>query len=434
MKKQNTGRQKKNHYLEREISWLYFNHRVLQEAQDKTVPLLERLSFLGIYSDLGGYDGYFRSPLHDLVAWCVKAKKADELLKRIAEKRQQKFVTPPSETEMAFFSSLKKELEEHNIYILDEQQINDEQREQIKQIFTKQLSFHLYPRIFLKNANFRDINDENTYLAVRLLTAQKRKMYALLEVPVRMFGRFIKLSAEDPDKKVFMLLDDAIRICLPYVFVGQLFDEYGAYSVKWTKDAEMDIDIHLGDVIKQVSVAVKNRKWGQPVRFTYDKEMPTDLLKQIQNSFNIRKADSTTAGSRYRNLKDLMSFPDCGKELKYPAWSALLIPDLIESESVIEVIKKQDFLLHYPYHSFSNYLRLLREAAISKDVYSIKITLYRLANNSSVAEALICAAKNRKKVTVVIELLARFDEASNIYWTQKMQDAGINVVLGIEGL
>ncbi len=435
MKKQNTGRQKKNHYLEREISWLYFNHRVLQEAQDKTVPLLERLSFLGIYSN--NLDEFFRvrvATLNRIISlkessFKEERKTAEETLTQIYKLYKQYAVEFED-----VFSSLKKELEEHNIYILDEQQINDEQREQIKQIFTKQLSFHLYPRIFLKNANFRDINDENTYLAVRLLTAQKRKMYALLEVPVRMFGRFIKLSAEDPDKKVFMLLDDAIRICLPYVFVGQLFDEYGAYSVKWTKDAEMDIDIHLGDVIKQVSVAVKNRKWGQPVRFTYDKEMPTDLLKQIQNSFNIRKADSTTAGSRYRNLKDLMSFPDCGKELKYPAWSALLIPDLIESESVIEVIKKQDFLLHYPYHSFSNYLRLLREAAISKDVYSIKITLYRLANNSSVAEALICAAKNRKKVTVVIELLARFDEASNIYWTQKMQDAGINVVLGIEGL
>jgi polyphosphate kinase len=333
------------------------------------------------------------------------------------------------------FSALKKELEEHQIYILGEKDISEEQREQINSLFIHKLCHHLYPRMFLKDANFRDLDDENVYLAVKMLPLSGKKEYALLELPVDRFGRFIELRSEAPEKKTFMFLDDVVRICLPYLFAGRTGVRFEAYAFKLTKDAEIDIDLSLEGAINKVDKAVKSRKWGQPVRFIYDKAMPSDLLRQIRNNFNIRETDNVMAGSCYHNLKDLMSFPDCPcAELKYPGWPAWDIPELVHAESMMSLIKRQDLLLHYPYHNFSNFIRLMREAAISKDVSTIKITLYRLARNSAVAESLICAARNGKKVTVVIELLARFDETSNIYWTKRMQDAGINVILGIEGL
>ncbi|MDR0798692.1 MAG: RNA degradosome polyphosphate kinase [Dysgonamonadaceae bacterium] len=429
-------KQEKTHYLERDISWMYFNHRVLQEAQDKTVPLLERLSFLGIYSN--NLDEFFRVR----VAVLNRIIELKELSLRQQKKTAQETLTTIYHLYKKYtiefedtFNVLKSELGEQGICILDEKQISEEQRKQIRQFFFEELNLHLYPRLFSKNSSFRDINDESVYLAIRILTDTGRKEYALLEIPSAVFGRFIEVASGDPAKKAFLFLDDVIRVCLPLVFIGQEFKQFDAYSFKLTKDAEIDIDINLGDTLKKVSKAVKNRKWGDPVRFIFDMNMPADLLKQIRKAFNVQKNDNVTAGGRYHNLKDLMSFPSClRKDLKYPQWPALPVEEIMESVSVMDVVRKKDLLLHYPYHSFSNYIRLLREAAVSKDVQSIKITLYRLAKKSTVAEALICAAKNGKKVTAVIELLARFDEASNIYWTQKMQEAGINVILGIEGL
>jgi polyphosphate kinase len=360
----------------------------------------------------------------------LEKKVAQETLSQI-HKLYKRYTVEFEET----FSALKNELEEEGIRILSETQINEKQKKQISKLFTEKLNLHLYPRLFLRNSNFKDINDESVYLGIRILKDTGQKEYSLIEIPSGVFGRFIEIPSENPKEKAFMFLDDVIRLCLPQIFFRKEYVQFDAYAFKVTKDAEIDIDLDPGDTLKKVSKAVKNRIWGQPVRFIYDMNMPADLLKQIQKALNIQKTDTTTAGSRYHNLKDLMSFPDCQRnDLKYPKLPALFVPDIMESDSVIEVIKQKDMLLHYPYHNFSNYIRLLREAAISKDVHTIKITLYRLANNSSVAEALICAAKNGKKVTAVIEILARFDEAANIYWSQKMQEAGITVVLGIEGL
>lgn len=430
------GKQTKNDYLEREISWMHFNHRVLQEAMDKTVPLLERLLFLGIYSN--NLDEFFRvrvavlNRIIELKEVSLKQEKkvAQETLLQI----NKLYKTYKIEFEDTF-NTLKNELDKQGIHILNETQINETQQKQILQTFSERLCFHIYPRLFFKDSNFKDLNDANVYLAVRIQKANRQKEYALIEVPENIFGRFIEIPAKDKKEKVFMFLDDVIRICLPQIFVLQHNAKFDTYAFKITKDSEIDIDIDTGDTIKKVSRAVKNRKWGQPVRFIYDMNMPADLLKQIQKYFNIQKTDNITAGGRYHNLKDLMSFPDCQRnDLKYPKKPALFIKNIMEAESVIELIKQKDLLLHYPYQSFSNYIRLLREAVICKDVTAIKITLYRLARNSSVAEALICAAKNGKKVTAVIEILARFDEAANIYWAQKMREAGINVILGIEGL
>lgn len=415
---------------------MFFNHRVLQEARDPRVPLLERLAFLGIYSN--NMDEFFRvrvailnRPPSSELRHPRSKKEAIDVLARIND-LYKRFDEEFEQT----FADLKKQLELHHIYIVQDKDIDDGQRLRINSLFIHKLSPYLHPRIFLKHANFKDLDDESVYLAIRLLQRDGRKDYALLEIPVKRFGRFIELQSFEPHTSMsFMFLDDVIRICLPSIFAGQSIASYDAYAFKITKDAEIDIDLSLEGALNKVDKAVKNRRWGQPVRFIYDRNMPPDLLKQIKRIFNIGETDNVIAGSRYHNLKDLMAFPDCRcAELRYPEWQPLSVPEIMGTESVIEVIKRKDLLLHYPYHSFANYVRLLREAAILKDIHTIKITLYRLAKRSAVAESLICAAKNGKKVTVVIELLARFDEAANIHWTKKMQEAGITVILGIEGL
>ena len=214
------------------------------------------------------------------------------------------------------------------------------------------------------------------------------------------------------------------------------YTDYEAYTFKFTKDAEMEIDSDLRTgVLQKISKGVKSRKKGEPIRFVYDQQMPQDLLKKLITRLNIDKNDTRVAGGRYHNFKDLMKFPDCNREnLKYPVWYPIFKPELNGTESLLTLIRHKDRSLHYPFHSFDSFIRVLREAAISKEVKSIKIALYRLAKDSKVVKALICAAKNGKKVTVVIELLARFDEASNIYWSKRMQDAGIHVIFGVEGL
>ena len=233
-----------------------------------------------------------------------------------------------------------------------------------------------------------------------------------------------------------MFLDDVIRYCLPMIFVGMKYTDYEAYTFRFTKDAEMEIDSDLRTgVLQKISKGVKSRKKGEPLRFVYDEQIPRDLLKRLTDRLNIDKNDTRVAGGRYHNFKDLMKFPVCGhSHLKYPVWEPIFKPELNGTESLLTLIRQKDRSLHYPYHSFDTFIRVLREAAISKEVKSIKMTLYRLAKDSKVVKALICAAKNGKKVTVVIELLARFDEASNINWSKRMQDAGIRVIFGVEGL
>ena len=233
-----------------------------------------------------------------------------------------------------------------------------------------------------------------------------------------------------------MYLDDVIRCCLPLIFSGQDYTNFEAFSFKFTRDAEMEIDNDLRNgVLQKISKGVKSRRRGTPLRVVYDSTMPKGLLNQVLSTLDLDKLDTVLAGGRYHNHKDFMKFPDCGrKDLKYPAWPPILKRELSKPESILQLIRQKDRFIHVPYHSFDSYIRVLQEAAVSKEVKSIKTTLYRLAKDSKVVKALIGAARNGKKVTVVIELLARFDEASNIDWSKKMQDAGIHVVFGVEGL
>ena len=284
-------------------------------------------------------------------------------------------------------------------------------------------------------------SDDTIYLAVRLTRwhddAQKpKKEYALIRVPVEKFGRFLELPVEDGTHYI-MYMDDVIRYCLPLIFVSVDYDHFEAYSFKFTKDAEMELDNNELDAgtLQKVQRGVKSRKNGQPIRIISDASMPKDLYRKIMQNLSIDKFDTTLSGGRYQNHKDLMRFPDCGRsDLKYPKWQPLFLPEFTGARSMLDLIREEDRFLHVPYHSFDHYIQLLCEAAISPRVKSIKTTLYRLAKDSKVVEALIAASKNGKKVTVVIELLARFDESSNIKWSKRMKDAGINVVFGVEGL
>lgn len=428
-------------YVARDISWMYFNQRILLEAAKKTVPLMERLSFLGIYSN--NLDEFFRvrvATLGRIIECSDKAiQKEQEEAKRILKEINRLNAAYTRQFEETF-NEIVRDLEAENIYIVNEKQLTEGQQEYIRQFYKNNLNGSTFPLFLPLVKQLNELTDADIYLAIRLTYPKKngsrtrKRDYALIEMPVNEFGRFIRLP-DDDGKICLMFFDDVIRFCLPLIFVGTEYELYEAYTFKFTKDAEMEMDTEIrSGVMEKVSKGVKSRKRGAPLRLVYDANMPKDLLKLIVGKLNIDKNDTRVAGGRYHNLKDLMRFPDCGrKDLKYPPQPPLFKPELEEGSS-LELIRRKDCYLHYPYHSFCTYLRVLREAAISKDVRSIKTSLYRLAKDSRVVKALICAAKNGKSVTVVIELLARFDEASNISWSKKMQDAGIRVIFGVEGL
>lgn len=430
---------KKKTYLSRDISWMYFNRRILQEACKDNIPLLERLSFLGIYSN--NLDEFFRvrvATQNRIIEYQDKSAKAEKEEAMMLLKEINKLNSAYSKEFEQCIRNIENKLREENIYLLKDTELDEEQQQFIESFYRQHLNGQVVPVWFSAVKHFEIENDENIYLAIRMHKAESKKSradYAFLELPVSICGRFVQLPDKD-GKSYLMYLDDAVRCCLPLIFSGQGYSEFEAYSFKFTKDAEMEIDNDLRNgMLQKISKGVKSRKRGEPLRVVYDACMPKSLLKLVLKTINLDKQDISLAGGRYQNHKDLMKFPDCGrKDLKYPLWNPILKKELNGKESIFNVIRQQDRFVHVPYHSFDSYIRVLQEAAVSKDVKSIKTTLYRLAKESKVVKALIGAAKNGKKVTVVIELLARFDEASNINWSKKMQDAGIHVIFGVEGL
>ncbi len=428
-----------DYYLPRDISWMYFNRRILQEAHKENIPLLERLSFLGIYSN--NLDEFFRVRVatQSRVAECEdkSAKKEQEEAKKLLKqiyKLNSKYAKEYEQT----ITALNRELRDNNIYLLRDNEVDDEQRAFIRNYYYQKLNGFINPTWFSQLAQIDDQSDEDIYMAIKMTkkAAEKGKAeYALLELPISVCGRFAELPTRE-GRHYLMYMEDVVRCCLPLVFVGLEYEHFEAYSFKFTKDAEMEIDNDLRNgTLQKISKGVKSRKKGEPLRVIYDASMPKDLLKKVLGKLNLDKLDTVLAGGRYQNHRDLMKFPDCGRrDLKYPAWPPIVKRELSGPKSLLEKIQKKDRFIHVPYHSFDSYIRVLQEAAINKEVKAIKTTLYRLAKESKVVQALICAARNGKKVTVVIELLARFDEASNINWSKKMQDAGIHVIFGVEGL
>lgn len=418
---------------------MYFNRRILQEAGRSDVPLLERISFLGIYSN--NLDEFFRVRVatQSRIAECgdkYARSERNEAVKLLRE--LNKLNAQYSKEFEAAGSMLTEALREQNICLLSDTEVDNEQLEFIRNYYVRQLNGRVIPVWFSAIRQFDIETDENIYLAVKMnrRSMGKRKFeYAFIELPVGICGRFVRL----PDRgqtSYLMYLDDVIRCCLPLIFCGQDYTDFEAYSFKFTRDAEMEIDNDpRNSTLQKVSKGVKSRKKGEPLRVVFDAAMPKGVLKQVLDTLNLDKLDTVLAGGRYHNHKDFMRFLDCGRtDLKYRAWSPVLKRELSGDRSILQSIRERDRFIHVPYHSFDSYLRVLQEAAVSKEVRSVKTTLYRLAKDSKVVKALIGAARNGKKVTVVIELMARFDEASNIDWAKKMQEAGVHVIFGVEGL
>ena len=430
MKKQTT-------YIDRDVSWMYFNHRILQEAEKKQVPLLERLSFLGIYSN--NLDEFFRVRVASINRLADSESLPDKRCKEF--KRTLKTINRLNEEYSSEYTKVIKsvfaELEEHHIRLLKETQLNDEQKQFLKRLYYDKLNGSTNPIWLSAIDDLNTLEDNRIYLVVKKThTDSERKVkYAVIKVPDRVYGRFIRIPQSDGFDNI-MYLDDVIRFCLPLIFIGTKPSVYEAYSFKFTKDAEMEVDNDADyGAMEKIALGVNSRKRGEPIRVIYDKDMPRDMQKRVFDRLNVRELDTSLAAGRYQNHRDLMSFPDCGhNELKYEKWQPVMKPEFLAEESLFEQIRKKDRFIHVPYNSFDAYIRLLREAALRPSVKEIKTTLYRLAKDSKVVKALICAARNGKKVTAVVELMARFDEESNIKWSKRMQEEGVNVIFGVEGL
>ncbi len=423
--------------LNRELSWLQFNRRVLQEAEDVRNPLVERVRFLGIYSN--NLDEFFRvrvATIRRLIE--LKQTKSDYLdfspdqtLEDISKSEkdvQERFIN--------IFKELLEELKSNNIIVIDEYQLSESQGKFIHDFFKSKIRPLLFP-IILKDFKVPDsLDDSSIYLAIKMsnVNSSKSPGYAILEVPSEQLSRFIILPS-DGEKQYVILLEDAIRFCLNELFPSFKFDKYEAYTFKITRDAELDLDNDvLKSYIERVEESVRLRKKGSPVRLVYDIKMPDTLLKKITSLLNIKDKDALVSGGRYHNFKDFISFPDFGNpSIIYPPMPPIVHPELLLKKSILNVVAKKDIMLHFPYHTFQHIIDLLREASIDPDVISIKMTIYRAGHFSNVINALINASRNGKKVTVYLELQARFSEGQNIVWTRKLQEAGVKIIHGIPG-
>ena len=425
-------------FINREISWLNFNARVLQEAADSTVPVLERLRFLGIFSN--NQDEFFRVRIATLTRLLILGKKAKNAVhykpKKILEEVQE-IVLEQGKLFEEIYADIQRELKRQNIFICSETQLNKEQGEFVKNYFNENVRPTLVPIMLAQVKEFPYLKDKTIYLAIKLGIKGKpqAKQYAIVEVPTDVVDRFLVLPSTNKNQYV-MLVDDIIRYNLPDVFSFFPFDEIEAYTIKVTRDSELDIDNDISQsFIDKISKSVKARQKGEPVRMVYDQTMPKDLLDFIKLKLRMRNLDNFIPGGRYHNFKDFIKFPQLqGKGLFYPKQKPIQHKLLANNQSFFEVLKKQDIMLHYPYHTFGHFIDLLREAAIDPNVKTIQITLYRVASKSMVINALINAAKNGKQVVAVVELQARFDEEANIKWAQHLQDEGIKVIYGVPGL
>lgn len=425
-------------FINREISWLYFNDRVLQESANPKVPLIERFKFLGIFSN--NLDEFFRVRVATLQRMSemkinpgLNKDKPEVILKKISKMTSSLQAVMESN-----FQQIKEQLKAEKIFIIEESELNDEQKAFVTSYYDKHLEDAITPVMLSGSGKtFPEMQDARIYFFVKLKNSLKPadKKYALIEMPGTEYSRFLVLPRVD-DNKYVIFLDDVIRLCMPQLFKSLPYDTFEVYTIKITRDSEMEIEAELGEgIVDKVSKGIKSRRYGSPLRFIYDSSMSDDMKKYLLKKINFKKSGTIIPGGRYHNFKDFMDFPTMGRsDLVYQKTTGIENETIKVADSVIKAIEKQDLFLHYPYYSFSQYVQLLREAAIDPDVKSIKITLYRMAHRSKVAKALIFAARNGKQVTAVIELRARFDEEHNIQWAQRMEEAGVQITFGVEGL
>ena len=417
-------------FLEKELSWLSFNHRVLQEAQDKRVPILERLRFLGIYSS--NMDEFYRVRVANVRRSVVLATGSEQ------EKRALKLLddidSKVVELQTLFddsYLNLLQQLNDNNINLLNETQWLDN-------YYTDKLRRHIFPIILADQAKLPDyVNDDCTYLMVSMKKGEEYQ-YALVEVPSSDMPRFVQLPDEKrSNEKCIILLDNIIRHSMESIFKGFFeFDYISAYSMKLTRDADFDVSNEFSQSLyEQMSSALRKRLNAVPVRLVYDKKMPKHMLVELKKRLNITTNRGLIAGGRYHSFKDFIDFPNIGdRNLEYDKLPSMKMPEFDGYSNAFDAIKAQDILLYFPYHRFSYFTELLRQSAYDPKVRKIQICLYRVAKKSRVVDALIEAVKNGKEVDVNIELRARFDEEGNIMWADKLSNAGARVTFGIPSL
>ena len=418
----------------RDISWLSFNSRVLQEAADDTVPLKERIKFLGIFSN--NLDEFFRVRVAGLKKMIELGNKAKMHLEvdpqNILDEIQEKVITQQKEFER-IWKEILRELKKEKINIVNEKKLSALHQKFILDYFNEEVRSYIIPLMIESLHQFPVLNDKSIYLACRLAKQDRSipQRFALVSVPTRHLPRFLILPPKN-DEQYVILLEDVIRFCLPNIFSFFGYDKFSSHIIKVTRDAEIDVDNDVsGSLIQKIQKGLKNRKKGKPVRFVYDKEIEPALLTYLVKRLGLTHNENMIPGGSIHNYKDFMNFPESVFKQKGSRKKPFTHPLLKNSNSVTAVVMEKDVMLHFPYHSYDSIIDFLREAAIDPEVVSIKITCYRLASRSKVINALTNAVRNGKQVTAMLELRARFDEEANLEWKEELEDAGVKVLIGV---
>ena len=427
----------KDRYIARDISWLSFNGRVLQEANDPTVPLSERVRFLGIFSN--NLDEFFRVRVATLKRMTEFTNKKGHIqnidliespqlvldqIQTIVLKQQNEF--------NRIWQNINKELKANKVFLVDERKLTIEQKNFVKQYFDEVVRPYIIPLMIENVPELPYLRDKSLYLAIVMSNKNSayNQKFSLIEIPSRSVGRFIQLPSK-PGTANIMLIEDVIRYNLPIIFSHFKFNKFEAHVFKITKDAEIDLDQEVGmDFIDKISKGIKNRRKGKPVRFVYEKEMNAEILEFLIQKLKLSRKSSIIPGGHIHNFRHFMDFPNV-IPVKANRPTPLIHPAFKKKDLVSDIVLKKDVMLHFPYHTYDPIIDMLREAAMDDMVTSIKITAYRLASNSKVINALINAARNGKNVTVFLELKARFDEEANLEWKTIMEEEGINVLVGV---
>jgi polyphosphate kinase len=426
---------KKGKTIFRDLSWLSFNARVLQEAADPAVPLRERIRFLGIFSN--NLDEFFRVRVATLRRMVGLGDKAKMDLERnpqeILDEIQMTVLNQQSEFNR-IWEGITAELRQEKIFLVKENELNREQQEFVRQYYDDEVSPNVIPLMIESIPDFPSLRDKSIYLAVVMWKKESalKKKYALIEIPTAVMNRFILLPSPRPDEHHIILLEDIIRFNLPDIFSYFGYDQYSAHILKVTRDAEMEIDQDIQtSIIQKIEKGLKSRKKGKPVRFVYDREMDPGLLEYLIRRLNLSKRDNLIPGARIHNFRDFMEFPEHIFKYKNQRRKSFEHPALTGNRRVTDIVFEKDIMLHFPYHSFNPVIDMLREAAIDPDVTTIKITCYRLASQSKIINALINAVRNGKQVVVMLEIKARFDEEANLEWKERLEEEGARVLIGI---
>jgi polyphosphate kinase len=424
-------------YIEKELSWLSFNERVLQEAADKTVPLVERIRFLGIFSN--NLDEFYKVRFSDVKRRILinQDRGVNDNSKHLLGKMQSKALKLNQRFD-ELYSELIMEMARRRIFLVNETQLDDTQQKWIKKYFKKEVLPHITPLMLKDDIDvLQFLKDEYAYIVVDLKTNDSSQ-YAILEIPTDHLPRFVMVPEQKGKRrKTIILLDNIIRYCLDELFRGFFdYDELNGYAMKMTRDAEYDLSHEVEhSLLEQMSEGVSQRLTAMPVRFVYERDMPEEMLTTLCDKLGISNYDSLIPGSRYHNFKDFIGFPNVGRDyLENKPLPPMRCADFDGYDNTFDAIRAQDILLYYPYHTFEHITELVRQASFDPKVLSIKINIYRVAKDSRLMNSLIDAVHNGKSVTVVVELQARFDEEANIEWSKVLTENGVHVIFGAPGL